>query len=85
MSNTPKYQTGARILEDGRKYVNYNKGESSINFLGDGDRGTVKANVASPVYKGFSSTVNASKEFANRDALIPPKEPMIWLTVEGKL
>ena len=67
MSNTPKYQTGARILEDGRKYVNYNKGESSINFLGDGDRGTVKANVASPVYKGFSSTVNASKEFANRD------------------
>ena len=66
MSKIPKYQAGARVLGDGSKYVNYKKGDSSINFSGTGDSGTVNANVVSPEYKGFRTNVNATKDFTNR-------------------
>mgnify|MGYP003668833849 FL=1 len=38
MSKTPKYQAGAGVLGDGSKYVNYKKGDSSIDFSGTGDK-----------------------------------------------
>jgi len=71
MGKAPKYQTGGKTqateLGDGRKYVNYKKGDSSIDFVGTGDSGTVKATVASPTYKGFTTNVNAAKDFTNRN------------------
>jgi hypothetical protein len=83
-SNIPAFRVMAGL--NGKRYTDSSTYTES--FIEAGLHGKylgVNLRYVTPLSKDPGHLNALPSDFGNRDGLIPPKEPMIWLTIEGKI